>query len=319
MGKADVNGKWLLGGEPDEWVRWLLDDPTVEVEEFLSAEFRHILRQSDALMRVRDERGHFLLLVELQLRYDENMPRRVEAYSALAEEKYRLPVYPIVFYLLPPPSGVRLLERYYQELRGLVARRDFRVVKAWEMDANEVVERGPLALIPLTPLMRGADEQTVREGVRALRERGGEEEMEVALALFASFMMDADQIRRIVRWEMATLRESPWYQQIISEGIQIGRKEGWREGRLEGQREGRKEGWKEGLAEAVLQMLRVKFGVRGQEYDMLSARIQRVKDPNVLRRLLVDALVAESLEAFLAALDAPASPGRGGQVSYSTP
>ena len=123
MGKADVNGKWLLGGEPEEWVRWMLNDPTVEVEEFLSAEFQHVLRHSDALLRVRDANGQFLLLVELQLHYDSNMIWRMQAYAALAEEKYRLPVYPLVFYLLPPSPGVHLPDKYYREFRGLVARR----------------------------------------------------------------------------------------------------------------------------------------------------------------------------------------------------
>ena len=59
-----------------------------------------------------------------------------------------------------------------------MARRDFRVVKAGELEAREVVERGPLALVPLTPLMRGADEEVVRAGAHALRERGAGEEMD---------------------------------------------------------------------------------------------------------------------------------------------
>ncbi len=62
--------------------------------------------------------------------YDPNMPWRMQAYAALAEEKYRLSVYPLVFYLLPPLSDVTLPGRYYREFRGLVARRDFRVIKA---------------------------------------------------------------------------------------------------------------------------------------------------------------------------------------------
>jgi len=287
MGKADINGKWLLGGAPEEWVRWMLDDPTVEVEEFLSAEFQHVLRHSDALLRVRDARGQFLLLVELQLHYDPNMVWRMQAYAALAEEKYRLPAYPLVFYLLPPPPDVRLPDRYYREFRGLVARRDFRVVKAWELEAQEIVERGPLALIPLTPLMKGADEQTVRSGARVLRERDAGEEMEVALALFASFVMSAEQISQIVRWEMAVLRESPWYQEIIQEG----RQEGWREGR------------QEGLIEAALQLVQARFALSGSDLDGLAAQLREVKDPQVLRQLLLSTISVESVDEFRISLE----------------
>jgi len=144
MGKADVSGKWLFGDAPEDWVRWMLADPTLEVEEFLSAEFQHVLRHSDSLLRVRDMQGPFLLLVELQLHYDPGMPWRMQAYAALAEEKYKLPAYPLVFYLLPPSPSVSLPDRYYSEFRDLVARRDFRVVKAWELEARAVVERGPV-------------------------------------------------------------------------------------------------------------------------------------------------------------------------------
>ena len=80
MGKADISSKWLLGEAPDEWVRWILTDPTLEVEAFLSAEFRHVLRLSDVLLRVRDAEGPFLLLIELQLHYDPQMPWRMQAY-----------------------------------------------------------------------------------------------------------------------------------------------------------------------------------------------------------------------------------------------
>lgn len=283
MGEVDVSGKWLLGEAPEEWVRWMLADPTLEVEEFLTAEFRHVLRHSDALLRVRDVQGPFLLLVELQLHYDPKMPWRMQAYAALAEEKYGLLVYPLVFYLLPPSSSVSLPDRYYSEFRGLVARRDFRVVKAWELEAREVVERGPLALVPLTPLMRGADEDVVRAGAQVLREQGAGEEMEVALALFASFRMDAEQIQQIVRWEMAVLRESPWYQEIVQEG--------------------RQEGRQEGLLEAVLHLLRTRFDLSGSDVEGLATQLQRVKEAEVLRQLLVNAASAESIDEFRASLE----------------
>ncbi len=291
MGKADVSGKWLFGDAPEEWVRWMLADPTLEVEEFLSAEFQHVLRHSDALLRVRDIEGPFLLLVELQLHYDPRMPRRMQAYAALAEEKYKLLAYPLVFYLLPPSPGVSLPDRYYSEFRGLVARRDFRVVKAWTLEAWEVVEQGPLALVPLTPLMRGADENVVHAGARVLQERGAGEEMEVALALFASFMMDAERVRQIVRWEMAVLRESPWYQEIIQEGRQ----------------EGLQEGIQKGLSEAVLHLVQTHFDLPGSAVEDLATQLQRVKETKVLRQLLVDAASAESIDEFRASLEVAAA------------
>ena len=295
MGRADVSGKWLLGEAPEDWIRWMLADPTLEVEEFLSAEFEHVLRHSDVLLRVRDARVPFLLLVELQLHYDPQRPRRMQAYAALAEEKYRLPVYPLVFYLLPPSPSVSLPDRYYSKFRGLVARRDFRVVKAWELEARDVVERGPLALVPLSPLMRGADEDIVRAGARALRERGAGEEMEVVLALFASFRMSAERVRQIVRWEMVVLRESPWYQEIVQEG------------RQQGLQQGVQQGLQRGLVEAVMHLVRMRFDLSGSAVESLATQLQKVKGAEVLRQLLVDAASAESMDEFRAALEIAAS------------
>ena len=215
------------------------------------------------------------------------MPRRIQAYAALAEEKYGLLVYSLVFYLLPPSPGVDLPDRYYSEFRGQVARRDFRVVKAWELEARDVVERGPLALVPLTPLMRGADEDLVRAGARVLREQGADEEMEVALALFASFVMSAERVQQILRWEMAVLRESPWYQEIVQEGRQ----------------EGLQEGLQRGLFEAVLHLVQTRFDLSGSVVEHLATEL-RLREADALRQLLVSAASAESIDEFRASLEA---------------
>ncbi|HEY68846.1 MAG TPA: Rpn family recombination-promoting nuclease/putative transposase, partial [Thermoflexia bacterium] len=215
-----------MAGEPTEWVRWLLRDTTAEVEEWLSGEFQFILRHSDAILRVRGREGSFILVVEVQLRADRRMPRRMRAYAALAEERYNLPVYPVVFYLLAPSKEVEPPGYYHSEFMGLVAHQDFRVVKVWEIEARRVLEEGVTALLPFMPLMKGVDEEIIRAGARLLREREVGEETEVALALFASFVMEPEQLQRIVRWDMAVLRESPWYKQILEEGLQQGLQQG---------------------------------------------------------------------------------------------
>jgi len=144
----------------------------------------------------------------------------MRAYAALAEERYNLPVYPVVFYLLAPSKEVEPPGYYHSEFMGLVAHQDFRVVKVWEIEARRVLEEGVTALLPFMPLMKGVDEEIIRAGARLLREREVGEETEVALALFASFVMEPEQVQRIVRWDMAVLRESPWYKQILEEGLQ---------------------------------------------------------------------------------------------------
>lgn len=78
-----------------------------------------------------------------------------------------------------------------------------------------------------------------------IRQEPAAEELEVLLASFASFVMDANTIKQILRWDMKILRESPLfkelfkdYEQGLNEGLLRGRKEGWDEGIEEGREEG---------------------------------------------------------------------------------
>ena len=299
MGKADIGSKRLLETEAETWVRWLLDDPSLQVKATLSGEFQFVLRQNDVLLQVQSKRGPFLVLAESQLHCDPTMPRRMRAYVALAEEKYAQPVYPVVFYWLPPPGRRELVDHYHSEFMGLVAHQDFRVMPVWEIDAREMLRREIMALIPFIPLMKGTNENIIREGVSLLRKRDMGEEAEVVLGLFASFVMTPEQVCRIVRWNMVVLRESPWYQEIVQEGLQKGIEQGLQQGR----EQGLQQGVLEGQREAILHLLRARFDLSTGAVDEVGNQLRAVKDSTILRALVVEAAQAESLKTFLAALD----------------
>jgi hypothetical protein len=131
--------------------------------------------------------------------------------------------------------------------------------------------------------MKGADSGTIRDGVRLLREREVGEEAEVALALFASFVMEAEQIRQIVRWDMAVLRESPWYNQILEEGLQQGRQQG--------------------LQESILQVLRARFGLSRRKEKPLADQLETIDDLDDLRDLFNHALLDVTLTDFSTQLE----------------
>ncbi|MBD2134019.1 MULTISPECIES: Rpn family recombination-promoting nuclease/putative transposase [unclassified Sphaerospermopsis] len=74
--------------------KWITQRSDLQVQDILNTEFQWIERESDVLLKVLSpEIGEFLLLNELQLRYNQKMPRRIRAYTALAEERYNLPVF----------------------------------------------------------------------------------------------------------------------------------------------------------------------------------------------------------------------------------
>jgi predicted transposase YdaD len=80
------------------------------------------------------------------------------------------------------------------------------------------------------PVLRnGGDAVVVQQALNQLREDEQLVELESLLAFFASFVLDSNVVRQIMRWNMAVLRESPWYQEILKEGERRGRQEGRQE------------------------------------------------------------------------------------------
>ncbi|MEI2689253.1 MAG: hypothetical protein V9H69_05850 [Anaerolineae bacterium] len=206
---ADIGSKRLISLAPDAWVQWLLDDPEAHTTDMLSADFQWIGREIDALLRVHSPTsGDFLVLNEVQLHYRSDMPRRMRAYAGLAAERYKLPIVPVLVNILEPAGRIDIPNRYFSEFLGLVAQQDYRVVNLWEVEAWAVLEKPLLPLVPLTPTMRGGtDEDVLQRAVTLLRSDQTLAELEPLLAFFASFVLDTNLVRSIMRWDMAVLRE----------------------------------------------------------------------------------------------------------------
>jgi predicted transposase YdaD len=86
--------------------------------------------------------------------------------------------------------------------------------------------RNPV-LLPFTPLMEGGNtEEVLRSCVTRIRKEPRALELETILSVFASYVMDTDVIKRIVRWEMNILKESPILQEALAERYETGQREG---------------------------------------------------------------------------------------------
>ncbi|HIK11932.1 MAG TPA: Rpn family recombination-promoting nuclease/putative transposase [Oscillatoriaceae cyanobacterium M33_DOE_052] len=243
--KADIGSKRLISLEPEKWVKWLTAFTDVEVREIVNSEFQWISRESDVLIRAyTPEYGEFLLINELQLYYSGKLPRRIRAYAGLAEEKYQLPVYPVLVNILQS-SSANIPQSYFSEFAGLQARQDYRVINLWEVNAEIVFERSLTALLPFVPVLKGGGaESTVQQALRLLRDDEKLSDLETLLAFFATFVLESSVVQQIMRWDMAVLQQSPWYQEILNQGIQ----------------QGREEGREEGLISAIALGLELKFG-----------------------------------------------------------
>ena len=267
---ADVSTKRLISLAPNNWVKWVTQIPDVVAGEILNSEFQWISRESDVLIRVESkEYGKFLVLNELQLRYKVEMPRRMRAYAGLAEEKYKLPTYPVLINILKT-GDAEIPTRYESNLAGLEVRQDYRVINLWEVDVKIALEQPLPSLLPFVPILKGGeDESIIREALRLLQADEQLNQLETVLAFFATFVLDSSLVQEIMRWDMTVLRESPWYEEILQRGK--------REERLSN----------------IELSLEVKFGNEGLK---LMPKISQISDLETLKTIQRSILTVASLQ-----------------------
>ncbi|MGB3421080.1 MAG: DUF4351 domain-containing protein [Dolichospermum sp.] len=225
--KVDIGSKRLISLAPDNWVQWVTQRKDIRVKEFISSEFQWISRDNDVLIKAENPEGEFLILNELQLRYNEKVPLRMTAYIALARERYNLPIYPVLINILPHVKTPNIPNFYQQEFMGMKSYQDYRVINLWEIEASLVFAENLSSLLPFVPILKGGGEETiVREAVIKLRENEQLRDLEPLLSFFASFVLEIPIVQQIMRWDMTVLRESPWYNEILKQGLQQGEQQG---------------------------------------------------------------------------------------------
>jgi predicted transposase YdaD len=283
---ADTSTKKLISLAPDNWVKWVTGIPDIQADEILSGEFQWVSRESDVLIRATTpELGELLILNELQLRYYNKMPRRMRAYTALAEEKYQLPTYPVLINILPT-NDTKILTRYESNVAGLNAVQDYRVINLWEVDVSIPFERPLPSLLPFVPILKGGnDESIIREALQIVRRDEDLNQLETVLAFFATFVLESALVQDIMRWDMGVLRESPWYQEILREGEIQGEARGEARGKIEGR--------KEQILSNIEMSLDAKFGSRGLD---LMPQISQITDLEELQDILRAVVLANNLE-----------------------
>ncbi len=238
MGKVDLSSKQIINIYGQAWAEWVLQQEQIEVEAELSSEFQFIARITDSLLQVNSQTKRFLVLTELQFRYDEEMPDRMMAYAALARQKYKQNVYVTVVYFMPPPKDKNIVEAYHRDFMGQQAHQDFQVIKLWDLEANQVLAFDNPALLPFVPLMHGGNtEIMVRKCAERIRQEPEATELEAILAVFAGYVLDVELIKQILRWEMQIVQESPIIQELQQEWMEKGREEGERKATLEALRQ----------------------------------------------------------------------------------
>lgn len=274
----------MISISPETWVKWATKLNDVVSCEIVSGEMQFISRDTDSLVRVVSKsEGEILVLFEIQMHYRPEMPRRMRAYAALAEEKYGLLVYPILVNIIS--TRLHIPTRYESTIMNLSAVQEYRVFNLWEVSADEILRENHTVLLPFVPLMKGGDsEDTLQRTSEQIKtaiklEQGDQlEKANTILRLFASFIFESDVLDRILGGDMQRIiEETPFYQEILRRGLRDGIEKGMAEGKAkgitEGEAKGKAEGITEGIAEGetlaskkiLIKLLTRKFGALSDE------------------------------------------------------
>jgi predicted transposase YdaD len=210
----DATLKELVTGHPVDWLTQL-GVPVTAPPEVLNVDLSTVSAAADALIRV----GETVVHIDVESGPDDFRPRRMLLYNVLAHHHTGLPVHSVVVLLRPNAGNVHEDGLDYAPLPGGSVSFRYRVVRAWELDAEEVLNAG-VGFLPIAVLARPPAGQTRRQALPQLAERiaaraSQEARPEAAKILTAAYLLSAMHVDATVAHtifsKVKAMEDSPGY------------------------------------------------------------------------------------------------------------
>ena len=152
MHQYDVASKILMDTCRDDIIRHFLGIDVAEsalIEELPQETVS--LKRSDFPVMVKDSKGQDeLLIIELETNWRPVAPLHLLDHRTRYQIKFDID--PTSIIILLKPSGTA--DNVYQNSE---VRFTFRLIKIFEMDARDIIDNGPVCLLPFVPLMKGGE------------------------------------------------------------------------------------------------------------------------------------------------------------------
>ncbi len=246
------------------------------------------VRRSDFVFRATFNDGtERLVLLEFLSYWKPWIPLRTLECRCRHILQEHLPVVSVIL-LLTPAGGIS--DHYEDE----EVRYRYRLVKIYEFEAREILQKGPECLLAFIPLMKGGEE-LIEEAERKIYE--GKYSREEKADLLTGMAILGGLISREIPLKLITRRRDIM---IESAAYEIIKKEGFEEGLREGIQQGIQQGSVEEAREMVLEALEERFGLLPRA---IISKIKEIEEREILRALLRLAIRVENLEEFSSHLE----------------
>jgi len=236
-----------------------------------------VKRTSDVLYKITEDNYEYIMLVEFQTRPDRNMAHRLLEYTAMHHRRYNKPVYPVVINLTG--RGLPYSQYIFECVDLTVVNFNYRQINLQEMAGRDFLYRGPVGLLPLTPLMKLDDqlEKVLQKCADRLENEVPEENDRATLYLALGVMAALKHPRELITkmLEVSKMQNSPLFDGIREE---------WEA-----------KGKAEGRMDTLIDMLEAKFG---SVPDDLRSRLMELKDPANIKETIRKAVNAETISEF---------------------
>lgn len=217
--KTDVPLKRLTTLRPHDLLP-LLGVPALSVEEVTVRELPFHQKRLDTLLRVRSPHGQeYLHLLEWQAYFDPAVLWRILTYlGLLGLTEPSITLVATVIYLKPSDDAGDTLT---MAVDGVVQHQfQVRCIRLWEQDAHAAAASGNLALMVLSPLMRGADAALVEQTTRTLMQQvppSQAADLLSILGIFAAPLIEPTRFVRLVTKEY--LMQSDLIQYLVEDEL----------------------------------------------------------------------------------------------------
>lgn len=280
MHQYDVASKIVMETCRDEIVRYFagIDVREITLIEELPQETVS-LKRSDFPMMIRDRKGETRLAVfELQTEWNRDVSLNLLDYRTRYKIKYKMETVSYVILLRPSESAMDIYED--NEVRFT-----YNLIKIYEMDAREIVDSGPLCLMPFVPLMKHGRELATQADdliYKSGRSRMEKADLLTSMAILSG-IVSKDLPVQLIERRRDIMIESAAYDIIKQEGI----------------REGIQEGMVLNAREMLLDVIETRFN---KVPDDISAIVNQTSDGNLLKLSFKKAIACDDLDVLRAVL-----------------